>query len=100
MRELASLLNNMLSHSNVDHNDTFQIAATRWQVLKEVRFDLTCAGAEILWQHMHARAQGTLKKIPDQTHQHRCDEAHEACGMDMGSSQGQHVSTKHSHQVT
>ena len=61
MRELASLLNNMFPHSNVDHNDMFPIAATRWQVLKEVRFDLTRAGAEILWQHTHAGAQGTLK---------------------------------------
>ena len=30
-------------------------------MLKEVRFDLTRAGAEILWQHTHAGAQGTLK---------------------------------------
>ena len=48
MRELASLQNNMFPHSNVDHNDMFPIAATRWQVLKEVRFDLTRAGAELL----------------------------------------------------
>ena len=60
MRELPSLLNNMVSHSNDDHNDTFPIVATRWQVLKEVHLDLTCTGAEILWQHTHAGAQGTL----------------------------------------
>ena len=64
MRELASLLNNMFPHSNVDHNDTFPIAATRWQVLNEVRFDLTRAGAEILWQHTHAGAQGRLISVP------------------------------------
>ena len=63
MRELASLLNNMFPHSTVDHNDMFPIAATRWQVLKEVRFDLTRAGAEILWQHTHAGVQGTLKQV-------------------------------------
>ena len=61
MRELPSLLNNMLSHSNDDHNGTFLIAATRWQVLKEVRLDLTCTGAAILCQHTHAGAQGTLR---------------------------------------
>ena len=59
MRELPSLLNNKLSH-----NDTFPIAATRWQVLKEVRFDLTCTGAEILWQHTDAGARGTLISVP------------------------------------
>jgi len=48
MRELASLLNNRFPHSNVDHNDMLPIAATRWQVLKEVRFDLTRAGDEML----------------------------------------------------
>ena len=63
MRELARLMNNMFTHCNVDHNDMFQIAVTRLQVLKEVRFDLTCAGAEILWQHTHAGARGTLKII-------------------------------------
>ena len=29
-------------------------------MVKEVRFDLTCSGAEILWQLTHAGAQGTL----------------------------------------
>ena len=63
MRELASLMNNMFPHSNVDHNGMFPIAVTKWQVLKKVRFDLTRAGAEILWQHTHARPRGTLISV-------------------------------------
>ena len=69
--KLANLLNNMFLHSNVDHNDMFPIAATRWQVLIEVRFDLTRAGAEFLWQHTHAGTRGTLKLMVRDEEVHR-----------------------------
>ena len=42
----------------------------------------------------------STKNPGDQAHQQRHDQAHEACGMDMDSAQGQPVFTKHSHQVT